>query len=357
MAGQQNITTRELAVRAAILNIAADDTLLIKAAGVAGRLYEQLTIGSGLAITGDPGSKVLSSNGGILSGYGSPSSSLGSNGAFYIDLLNNVLYGPRVGGYGVFDNTLDGRTVGGLAFRYTGNGNPSNFTVTFGTVSNEGEETIAWTSTGVTICVDPEVSTIADILATVGTNRETGTPWANLSQVLAGVVHGESGTWTFSQLHYFALNYWGSGIALSGGTSAIQKLATVDGVDITNSYVPYQTPLYQVPVGKNAIITQCIARATRFVGAATQLPWASIVTGYGNAIIFFSQIILTEIHSAQQNASRFVDVNIDNGVGEGCFAQAIHEDWINFSLNIPAAGDGLDLIASVDLFGYLVDAT
>ena len=63
MAQNQDITTRELAVRTAIDSVANDDTLLVKTVGVAGRLYEQLTIGTGLEIIGNPGSKIIVATG------------------------------------------------------------------------------------------------------------------------------------------------------------------------------------------------------------------------------------------------------------------------------------------------------
>ena len=63
MANTQDITTQELAIRVAINTIAPDDTILIKTDGVNGRLYEPLTISTGLSVIGNTGSKTLVATG------------------------------------------------------------------------------------------------------------------------------------------------------------------------------------------------------------------------------------------------------------------------------------------------------
>jgi len=63
MSESQNTTTKELAIRVSIDDIADDDTLLIKTNGVNGRLYEQLTVSTGLSIIGDPGNKTIIATG------------------------------------------------------------------------------------------------------------------------------------------------------------------------------------------------------------------------------------------------------------------------------------------------------
>jgi hypothetical protein len=63
MANPQDITTRELAIRTSIDAIAPDDTLLVKTVGVHGRLYEKLSLSTGLKIIGNPGSKVIIATG------------------------------------------------------------------------------------------------------------------------------------------------------------------------------------------------------------------------------------------------------------------------------------------------------
>ena len=68
MSNNQDITTKELAVRIVIDKIATDDTLLIKSDGVAGRLYESLEVSTGLSIIGNPGSKAIIVTGGSTPG-------------------------------------------------------------------------------------------------------------------------------------------------------------------------------------------------------------------------------------------------------------------------------------------------
>ena len=115
MANEQDITTQELAIRAAILAIASDNTLLIKTAGVAGRLYEALTIGSGLSVSGAPGSKVLSASGGV-----------DLNVKQRFDPTAALPASPTVGDVYLATATANGWTAGNL---YTWNGTTYDETV------------------------------------------------------------------------------------------------------------------------------------------------------------------------------------------------------------------------------------
>ena len=68
MSNDQDITTRELAVRAVVLQVFGDDTLLIKTDGAQGPLYEGLTVSTGLAIIGNAGSKAIVATGSSVPG-------------------------------------------------------------------------------------------------------------------------------------------------------------------------------------------------------------------------------------------------------------------------------------------------
>ena len=94
MAQNQDITTRELAVRTAINSVANDDTLLVKTVGVAGRLYEQLTIGTGLEIIGNPGSKIIVATGESTPGAHAATHEPGGGDEVGVLALRPLLSGP-----------------------------------------------------------------------------------------------------------------------------------------------------------------------------------------------------------------------------------------------------------------------
>jgi hypothetical protein len=137
--------------------------------------------------------------------------------------------------FGDYDSTVTATNVGALRIIANTLSSVATKTVLLQAGGTKGAETIAWSGYyDLAIVIESGVTTVADILATVGTARETGTPWASFSQITAGVLYSMAGGLSveFSTLH----NYTAVGTTFSNKPCLVTMACTT-----ATAYIVYTT--------------------------------------------------------------------------------------------------------------------
>lgn len=143
--------------------------------------------------------------------------------------------------FGDYDSTVTATNVGSIRLISNTLADVSTYTVFFTGGIAHGSEIITWAGGIVQFNIASGVTTVADILALVGTASVKGTPWATLSQINAGILYAQVTYFRFDELH----NYQAQGTTFSNKPALVTMACTtatafiIYSTDGTDPYVGY----------------------------------------------------------------------------------------------------------------------